>query len=78
MLEAWYRALRSTHGVCLRTNDRDALMQRLYAARRECLDPDLKPLSLVQSPTAPDELWIIKRNDSSQEPRSPGQNNVEC
>lgn len=71
MLEFWYRALRSAGGVCLRTNDREALMQRLYTARTEVMDPDLKSLSLVQSPTAQDELWIIKKepgDEPSQEP----------
>lgn len=67
MLEFWYRALRSPDGVCLRTNDREGLMQRLYAARREVMDPDLKPLSLIQSPTAPDELWIVHNKETSDD-----------
>lgn len=58
MLEHWYSALR-TGGICLRTSDREAFRQRLYAARRDSADPDLDTLSVVFSPTSTDEVWII-------------------
>ena len=61
MLEHWYNALRSDRGVVLRTTDREALRQKLYAARRDAADEALTPLSIVLSPTANDEVWIIKK-----------------
>jgi hypothetical protein len=60
MLEFWYRALAADSGIILVTSDRDALRQRLYAARRASGDADLDGLSLVLSPTDDNQLWIIK------------------
>lgn len=71
MLEYWYRALRSEAGICLRSADRAHTIQQLYKSRQEAMDPDLKHLSIVQSPTDPAELWIIKKaptDDSSEAP----------
>lgn len=64
-LELWYRALAATHGIIVVTSDRDALRQRLYAARRAAGDPDLDALSLVLSPTDDSQLWIIKRSSNA-------------
>jgi hypothetical protein len=60
-LEFWYAALNSEVGVCLRTNERDKLRAVLYKSRADACDPDLDDLSLVPSPTATDELWIVKK-----------------
>lgn len=69
MLEHWYQALRSPAGVCLRTDDFEATRQKLYKARREVLDPDLDGLSIVQSPTDSNELWIVKKtHDPTSQP----------
>jgi hypothetical protein len=61
MLEYWYRALRSERGIVVRAVDcdRDAMRQALYRARKEAADIELEALSIVMSPTANDELWII-------------------
>ena len=61
MLEYWYMALNSPLGVCLRTSDPERLRQRLYAARREAADPQLDSISVAISPTAEDEVWLVKR-----------------
>lgn len=64
-LELWYRALAARIGIIVVTSDRDALRQRLYAARRAAGDPDLDALSLVLSPTDDSQLWIIKRSSNA-------------
>lgn len=63
LLEMWYQALASPRGVCVRVDEGDVegVRQKLYAARREAADEDLKTLSLVISPTTPNEIWIVKR-----------------
>lgn len=63
MLEFWYRAFASALGVVLRTSDPERMKQKLYAARREALDPDLESIAIVQSPVDPNnELWLVKKN----------------
>lgn len=66
-LEPWYTALRSSVGVCIRVSDKKLAIQRLYAARKAALDPALDSISIVQSPTADDELWLIKRTSNASE-----------
>lgn len=66
-LEHWYAALRSPSGVRVRvTGDKAIAKARLYKARADALDPQLAALSLVDSPTADNELWIVH----SKEPKS--------
>jgi hypothetical protein len=64
VLEHWYAALRSPEGIVLRVSDFNAVRQKLYAARKEAMDPELDGLSLVQSPTDPNELWIVKKESA--------------
>lgn len=59
LLEYWYAALAEPVGVVLRTDDRDRLRAKLYAARREAVDEKLSSLSIIFSPTAEDEVWIM-------------------
>jgi hypothetical protein len=62
MLNLWYAALATDHGVVIHTDgDFERVRQKLYAARRERNDPELKHLSICQSPTEPGDLWIVKR-----------------
>lgn len=61
LLEHWYSALRSPSGVCIRVSDIELAKAQLYRARKDALDPQLDALSLVQSPTAADELWIVHK-----------------
>jgi hypothetical protein len=67
LLEFWYAALRSQSGICLRIVQGDATSAKakLYKARKDALDPKLNSLSITDSPTASDELWIVH---SSKEP----------
>lgn len=62
MLEYLYQALASERGIKLEVSDPERARQRLYAARREAMDTALDVLSVVQSPTDPSHLWIIKRS----------------
>lgn len=59
-LEDLYSALRSEFGIMIQTNDRERYRAKLYATRRDAFDPALDGLSIVFSPTAADELWIIQ------------------
>lgn len=69
-LEPWFEALRSQSGVRVRVvGDYELARQKLYRARREALDPRLETLSVVQSPTASDELWIV-HSSPPKEPES--------
>ena len=65
LLEFLYEALRSTHGVCLQTDNVESLRAKLYAARKASLDPDLDVLSFQPSPTDPHQLWITKKGPAN-------------
>lgn len=61
-LAPWYAALREEVGICLRCVSPPALTKsRLYQARAKSGDDTLKCLSIVSSPRAKDELWIVRR-----------------
>lgn len=60
MLEYWYAALQSKYGIVLRTDNVINLKQKLYSIRKEIGDPDLMKVSIIQSPTSTDELWLVK------------------
>jgi len=64
-LEFWYSALGATHGVVIETDDAERCKMKLYAARAAAADPDLTKLSIVQSPTNPEHLWIIHKETPS-------------
>lgn len=59
--ELWFEALGSPFGIVVQCSDVERVRQKLYALRKELKDPDLDALSLVQSPTDPKQLWIVKR-----------------
>jgi hypothetical protein len=67
-LEHWYAALRSPSGVRIRivSGDKALVKAKLYKARADALDHKLSGLSITDSPTADDELWIVH----SKEPPS--------
>lgn len=53
-----YRALRSEHGIKIKTDNPALLRAKLYAERRE--DPSLMRLRLFISPKDPNEVWLVK------------------
>lgn len=55
-----YEALGSQFGVVLQCDNAEKVRQRLYKLRSEHNDPDLDILSIVQSPSNPQHLWIVK------------------
>lgn len=61
LLAFWHAALSDPRGRRIHTSDRKLLMQRLYLARKESKDEDLKALSIVFPASHPNELWIVKR-----------------
>lgn len=66
-LEYWYAALRSSSGVCVPVDgDMTRAKAKLYKARKDAMDEKLMALSITDSPTASNELWIVH----SKEPQS--------
>lgn len=71
MLEHFYEALASDHGVCISTTDPARYTQTMHRIRAQVADPDLKAIEIAQSPIAPDrEVWLIKRGTNAEEERS--------
>lgn len=62
ILNYWYRALHSPHGIELICSDPEAIRARLYAARKEVRDLDLEQISTVLSPFDPMKLWLIRKD----------------
>lgn len=59
-LEYWYNALRSQSGVCVPVEgDITRAKAQLYKARKDAMDEKLMTLSITDSPTASNELWIV-------------------
>lgn len=56
-------ALHSPAGYCFRVSEGDVTIYiaRLYAARKDAMDPQLKTLSITRSPTDEREVWIVHR-----------------
>lgn len=60
LLEYWYAALRSQSGVCVPfEGDPKLAKAQLYKARKDALDPNLDSISIADSPTASNELWLV-------------------
>lgn len=56
-----YEALGSPLGVVLQCDNVEKVRQRLYKLRADHGDADLECLHLVQSPSNPSHLWIVKK-----------------
>lgn len=65
-LSYWYAALASDLGVCVLTDNRERLRQRLYAARAASGDTSLEGLSLVLSPLNQEHVWILKNGHDNE------------
>jgi len=61
LLNYWYRALHSSHGISVTVSDIESVRMRLYAVRREAQDKDLEHISVCVSPLDPSRLWLVKR-----------------
>ena len=59
-LNLLYEALGAQFGVVIQCDDAEKVRQKLYALRRDHSDRDLDCLKIVQSPTNPQQLWIVK------------------
>jgi len=60
MLELLYDALHADVGIRVATEEPTQLREKLYRERKK--DPDLRVLSIIQSPLNPTgELWIINK-----------------
>jgi len=65
ILEYWYLALRSPHGVAIKSNNPLNTTAYLYRVRRDSGDPDLSSMHVVTSPIDPkSEVWIIHGNQN--------------
>lgn len=63
LLELLYEALHSSVGTVVDCgeSDRHVVRQKLYAQRRDSGDKALATLSILDSPTVPNQLWIVRR-----------------
>ena len=63
VLEHLYAALRSQSGVRLRVTEGTTVQAKaaLYKARKDAMDARLDNLSITDSPTDPQEVWIVHK-----------------
>jgi hypothetical protein len=61
----WYAALAARHGIVIETDNVQLLVGRLYTARREAADPDLDRVSILNSPTTPGQVWLVKKGTAN-------------
>jgi hypothetical protein len=66
MLELWYAAANTPLGLVVRTDNRDKLKMRLYAARAKAHDPTLDAISIVCPASEPDRLWLIRKEPADE------------
>lgn len=66
MIELWYEALGSEHGIIIETTDPKRCQARLYAVRRERGDLDLNQISIIV-PATPGQLWLVRMPDAPTE-----------
>lgn len=64
-LEVLYEALRADIGLVIATEDAERLRQRLYAIRRD--QPEFKSLAFIISPMNGADLWIVKKEQASED-----------
>lgn len=65
LIEFWYSAVGAEVGICIESTDVPSLKAKLYQVRRDEDDPSLESLALVDSPTTPNQLWIVKKDAPS-------------
>lgn len=63
LLEPWYKAIQAPLGVIVHVDEGtfEQARQKLYAARKDSLDPELDKISICQSPTNANDLWLVKK-----------------
>lgn len=66
ILNYWYRAVMSPLGIELIVSDAESVRARLYAARKEAQDEDLRSIAICMSPFDPMKLWLVKRGPDAQ------------
>jgi hypothetical protein len=65
MLDLWYRALASDHGIQIICSDPVAVRKALYDLRAKVQDLDLMSISINLSPFDRDRLWLVKETDGA-------------
>ena len=62
LAELLYKALASKLGIVIRTTTPELLRAKLYATRKELMDPRLEVLSIKPSYTHPEsEIWVVRK-----------------
>lgn len=54
-------ALNSPHGIAIQVTDFARARGKFYAARVQAMDQTLEQVSLCQSPTKTNEIWLVKK-----------------
>jgi hypothetical protein len=71
-IEFLYKALETPLGIVVETNNPELLRQKLYALRKEAMNPEFDQLVFKPSTSKPEsELWIIKQPPKDKSNGSP-------
>ena len=63
LLETWYHALKTPHGIRIETPDRQFLINQLYQARQSAFDDELDQLAIVKDAKLDNVIWIVRKGD---------------
>ena len=65
LLDLWHRALKSSVGISIQTDNRVLLRQHLYRARADSGEPSLDSLVMIM-PEQEDEIWLVHKDADSR------------
>src|ERR1043166_5331944 len=77
MLEYWYDALRSKHGISVNVTNQELAKAKLYAARKQAQDPKLDSITIRVPPNDPTKLWLV-HNGKEKGTVRPGEGDSEA
>lgn len=66
MIEALYRATASPHGTVVQVTDATQAIALAYRVRSGLADPSLAGLRFARSPTATNELWLVRDDQGAR------------
>jgi hypothetical protein len=68
LVNFWYRALSTAHGVELACSNAESARARLYQVKKTIQDLDLSEISITISPFDPARLWLVKKGKPDETP----------
>jgi hypothetical protein len=61
LLDLWVKALNSTVGIAIPTDNRNVLRNHLYKARAEANMPELEEVIMIL-PENENEIWLVRKD----------------